>query len=477
VESQKEDLKAKRQEFKDLESKLEKIRAKKEIEEKMRETKEKLKDLNKKISTLEENDTQLKFCEEELKDYSSFEELAENFKEEFIQLNTRKDENTKTLEALETRLKDLETEGTTTKKGSPSYLISGLIISLISLLLTQISSLAYVGIILGIVVASLYYVLRKEVVDDRNSVLISDLESRIETTKGEIINAQETIDNILKKASVGNATEFELKFQRYTKLKNKKKNLEDVIKTLLGDEDLDSLKSKRQKIYDKLAIFESQYKEYKEINIPDTEILDMEERHGVLEKEIRELKESYDRNIGGKDVLEKDDVDPVAIEEEIDFYEREYEKAVHKNKALKIALEVLTETAAEVQQEFAPKLSEIASEYLSKITNRRYSKASVDENLNIKIFSPELNDYVGPETLSAGTRDQIYFSLRVATAQILSQNKRPPIILDDPFHSFDKNRLENTIHMLKEISKETQVILFSHDFWYEKDASNLIYIS
>lgn len=476
VESQKGDLKAKRQEFKDLGSKLEKIRAKKEIEGKRRETKEKLDDLNNKISKLDETATQLRFYDEELKGYSSFEELSGEFKEEFIRQNIRKDEKEKTRERIEKQLGDLETQETTTKKGNPSYLGLGLVIALISLFLTPINSLAYIGAILGITIACLYFVLKKEIVDGHNSALLSDLQSRIKAARGETESAQETINAILDEASVENPTEFKLKLERYTELKRKRGGLQDVIGTLLGDEDLDSLKVKRQGIYDELAILESQYKNYKEINIPDTEILDMEERYKALKNEIPVLKESYDRNIGGKDVLEKDEIDPVAIEEEIDFYEREYKRAIHKNKALKIALEVLTETAAEVQQEFAPKLSEIASEYLSKITNGKYSKASVDENLNIKVFSPELNDYVVPEALSTGTRDQIYFSLRIATAQILSQNKRPPIILDDPFHSFDKGRLENTIHMLKEISKGTQVILFSHDFWYEKDASDPIYV-
>ena len=65
--------------------------------------------------------------------------------------------------------------------------------------------------------------------------------------------------------------------------------------------------------------------------------------------------------------------------------------------------------------------------------------------------------------LSIGTLDQLYFALRVACGELLSAGRKLPIILDDPFASSDRRRLDNVLHLLKVLSGENQILLLTHD--------------
>jgi uncharacterized protein YhaN len=68
---------------------------------------------------------------------------------------------------------------------------------------------------------------------------------------------------------------------------------------------------------------------------------------------------------------------------------------------------------------------------------------------------------VNIDSLSAGTIDQIYFAVRVALVDILSKDKKSPILLDDCFTQYDRGRLLNSVNILSEIGKNRQIILFT----------------
>ncbi len=115
-----------------------------------------------------------------------------------------------------------------------------------------------------------------------------------------------------------------------------------------------------------------------------------------------------------------------------------------------------------------------ANKILNKITNNKYSEIYIDSNFNIGVMSSEKNDFVLPDFLSSGAKDQLYFALRVATSDALSKSVNPPLILDEPFGSFDSERRELTISLLKKLSETCQIILMTHDNYYKNKADNII---
>lgn len=67
------------------------------------------------------------------------------------------------------------------------------------------------------------------------------------------------------------------------------------------------------------------------------------------------------------------------------------------------------------------------------------------------------------EGMSDGTRDQLYLALRLATLEGYLKRAEPlPFIVDDILINFDDERSAATLRVLAELSKKTQVILFTH---------------
>jgi uncharacterized protein YhaN len=70
---------------------------------------------------------------------------------------------------------------------------------------------------------------------------------------------------------------------------------------------------------------------------------------------------------------------------------------------------------------------------------------------------------VGIRGLSLGTADQLYLALRLASIETAIQAHEPiPLIADDILIQFDDPRTAAALRVLAELSRRTQVILFTH---------------
>ena len=65
--------------------------------------------------------------------------------------------------------------------------------------------------------------------------------------------------------------------------------------------------------------------------------------------------------------------------------------------------------------------------------------------------------------MSAGTRDQLYLALRLASLEKYMETAEPmPFIVDDVLVDFDDRRTEAALQALAGLAGKTQVILFTH---------------
>ena len=65
--------------------------------------------------------------------------------------------------------------------------------------------------------------------------------------------------------------------------------------------------------------------------------------------------------------------------------------------------------------------------------------------------------------LSSGTMDQLYLALRLALTEALQGPEPFPLILDDPFLTFDRPRLGHALDLLRDLARTGQVILVTKD--------------
>jgi len=116
-----------------------------------------------------------------------------------------------------------------------------------------------------------------------------------------------------------------------------------------------------------------------------------------------------------------------------------------------------------------PRILKTASEFLSRLTDGRYSQI-IFETQN-DIFAKDEKDGLRKDLsrLSKGTLQQMFFAIRIAVA--IDRNSKLdisyPVILDDVFVNFDEYRMKNAISMLFEIAERynMQFLIFTcHKF-------------
>ena len=62
--------------------------------------------------------------------------------------------------------------------------------------------------------------------------------------------------------------------------------------------------------------------------------------------------------------------------------------------------------------------------------------------------------------LSRGTADQLYLAVRLAVCKLCLPDL-PPIMLDDALTAFDDERAKLAQHLLRELSEQQQILLFT----------------
>jgi DNA repair exonuclease SbcCD ATPase subunit len=112
---------------------------------------------------------------------------------------------------------------------------------------------------------------------------------------------------------------------------------------------------------------------------------------------------------------------------------------------------------------------------VTRITGGRYRRVRVDDtNFGIDVFSPERNDWVPVTDLSQGTLDTIYLAARLGLVRLVTGDRRPPLILDDPFVTLDDMRAPRALELLREVSTDFQVIYLTTSDRYDALADKVI---
>lgn len=101
-------------------------------------------------------------------------------------------------------------------------------------------------------------------------------------------------------------------------------------------------------------------------------------------------------------------------------------------------------------------LTDNFNKHATKITNG--SIAPVNINTNLDIYLVENSKNISIEYYSKGFKNIVDICLRLAFIDTLFLKTKPFIILDDPFINLDNKKVVNMVNVIKEISKEYQII-------------------
>ena len=124
-----------------------------------------------------------------------------------------------------------------------------------------------------------------------------------------------------------------------------------------------------------------------------------------------------------------------------------------------LAQRTLEITRQELQRRFAPRISRRAHELFGLLTEGRYQRIALGEDLAVSTAAEGEDTLRSSLWRSDGTADQLYLALRLAVAEEVIPHA--PLVLDDAFVRFDDDRLKETLKLLKQSGEHRQVLLFT----------------
>jgi len=147
------------------------------------------------------------------------------------------------------------------------------------------------------------------------------------------------------------------------------------------------------------------------------------------------------------------------LRQQLEAVDQRIDKVNKTYLALELAQNTLANATAQLQRRFAPRISHRAQALFSKLTDGRYTRLTLGEDLSANASAAEESTLRSVLWRSAGTMDQLYLALRLAVSGELTPEA--PLVLDDALVRFDDRRLLEALDVLTEEAESKQVILFT----------------
>ena len=121
-----------------------------------------------------------------------------------------------------------------------------------------------------------------------------------------------------------------------------------------------------------------------------------------------------------------------------------------------------TDIRADLNQHLRPEISDLASGFLTDLTDGRYGDLELDDDYNVIVKE----DGIPKPVISGGEEDLANLVLRLAISQMIAERAGQAfslLILDEVFGSLDETRRHNVVELLRKLhDRFEQVILITH---------------
>ncbi|KGP90071.1 hypothetical protein N780_07345 [Pontibacillus chungwhensis BH030062] len=142
--------------------------------------------------------------------------------------------------------------------------------------------------------------------------------------------------------------------------------------------------------------------------------------------------------------------------------EKDKSKQIAKEWAVyKVAHTLLKQTKEMYQKERMPAVVEYCSHFFSILTRDTYLRVWLPGEEEMMRVERKDGVRFSVESLSQGTKEQLYVALRLALSQTIRDEHPLPFIIDDAFVNFDDERTYEILELLQQIAQDQQVILFT----------------
>jgi len=425
-------------------------------------------------------DKELKELEEGLSKYRFFTNLPENIDQRIAQYNSLESNRGKELEGIDEKMADLDAELRALEAEPKFYQrltfkigLGLLVVGILGIIVSSFLELKWLSTI-GVLIApallllgiTLWQFLNQE---GKKGELRTNLKN-LEEQRRRVIKEYEVkgalVKKLLEKTDCSDTEELNEMLNNYRELEARRDELSRKKKELLLELDWERLNKEEAELKGKISELETKLKKFAGIG------LDINE----MRREIETLERSLERarQLGLIAKKEEAGVSELKVEpgktqvvsaldrSELFFWERIFDSGARL-------------LGVEVEQLWSQTLGR-ANLYLQTLSGKRYLEINKREK---KLFVRRSEVEKELELNEAGTKsfDLVFFSLKFALLELVLQKYPLPMILDDPYVLLDENSAVAVGKILKRLSANSQVVLFSSQRLFAREASQALALS
>lgn len=235
-----------------------------------------------------------------------------------------------------------------------------------------------------------------------------------------------------------------------------------------------ALSQKRAYIEKQVAIFSSEEKECLQRETLEEELQDEVFTKAQLESRRKEVRDQL-VSLKTKAELLEEDKQVEALQMEAGFERFEAQEAMKDWATQVYAAKWILKQLDEKVPTKVPLIVEEASRIFSRLTRGQYTKIHLSDT-QAKV-QQENGQWMEAFYLSKGALDQLYIAIRFAFIFQLAKKMKIPVLIDDGFVNFDRERLSIMIELIEELSRVTQVFYFTTEVPTEISKENILKLS
>ena len=329
-------------------------------------------------------------------------------------------------------------------------------------------------IVLGACLLGIAAWARVALIRDRTN--ISGIEERVGRMKESVEALGKEEEELLTQAKCSTIDEFDEKERAFYRWLEMKGGAEFRLEGMVGGKTIQGIDNQRSEAARKLAVEQAKLtQDLIETCLGPEEYVALERKEQLQQAKRADLEEQKRRCEVIIEQARFNMEHQVELEEELEGLQQDLEQKERKVRIYQLAGEFISRARSEILASSQEALEQEIQRYLSVFTNGKYERVKIGrEDLDFWVYSDEKEDWAKPEELSGGAIDQFYLAFRFALVKLIFNDKKPPLILDDPFVNFDSVRLANTLRFLKALSSDYQIIIFTLSESYDKVADNII---
>ncbi len=207
---------------------------------------------------------------------------------------------------------------------------------------------------------------------------------------------------------------------------------EESIARQLRDDVVESLSSRFEERLERMTVLDGQLEE-------------RFEKRGQLNEQLRTLAE--DRRLADKQL-------------ELATVDQRTRDAIARWQVLAVTGRTLQAIRTIYEEQRQPETLQEASGYLDRLTRNRYRRVWTPLGEDILLVDDAQGNALPVESLSRGTREQLFLALRLALAACYARRGSPlPLILDDVLVNFDTDRAKAAAAVLRDFAAEGHQLL------------------